>query len=136
MSEENVAIIRTLFGAFQRRDTEVMAALMSPEVEWDTAGLARLLPDLAGTYQGPEGTRAFWSAWLSSWQDLQFDYDLRDTGEKVVALIRNQRQWGRQSGIETEIPPYAWVYTLRDGRIVKGDFYADQESALEDLGLA
>ena len=136
MSEENVAIIRTLFGAFLRRDAEVMGALMSPEVEWDTRDIAPLLPDLAGIYRGAEGTRAFWSAWLSSWRDLQFDYELRDAGDEVVALIQNQRQWGHESGIETQIPPYAWVYTIRDGRVVKACFHSDQQTALEAAGKA
>ena len=135
MSEENVAIVRTLFGAFFRRDVEVMEALMSPEVEWDSTRMAPLLPDLAGVHRGPEGTRSFWGGWLSSWQDLKFDYELRDAGDQVVALIRNQRQWGRASGIETEVPPYAWVYTLRDGRVVKGCFYPDHDAALEAVGL-
>ena len=58
------------------------------------------------------------------------------TDDQVVALIRNQRQWGRHSGIETEIQPYAFVYTLRDGKVVRVCFYPDHESALEAVGLS
>ena len=136
MSEETLAIIRTLFGAFFRRDVEVMEALMSPDVEWDATRIGMMLPELSGVHRGAEGTRAFWGEWLSSWRDLQFDYELRDRGDQVVALIRNQHQWGRQSGVETEFPPYAWLYTVRDGRVVKGCFYPDHESALAAAGLS
>lgn len=132
MTEENVAIVRTLFGAFMRRDTEVMRALLAPDVEWDTTRMEGI-PNLAGRYSGPEGTRAFWGEWLEPWQDMRFEFELRASGDTVVALIRNQRQWGRQSGIETELPPYSWVYVVRDGRIVKGIYYADHESALATL---
>jgi ketosteroid isomerase-like protein len=140
MSEENIAIVRTLIGAFFRRDGEVMEALMAPDVEWrveaEAAGQVGLPLDLAGTYKGAEGTRAFWRGWLSSWQDLTFDYELRASGDDVVlALIRNQRQWGRHSGVETEVPPYTWVYTLRDGRVVSGRFVPGHAPALEEFGL-
>lgn len=132
--EENLAIIRTLFGAFFRRDQEVMTALLSPDVEWDATRMV-MVPDLAGTYRGREGTTAFWGGWLRPWRDLRFDYELRANGDHVIALIRNQRQWGRHSGIESELPPYAWVYELRDGRIVRGAFYPGHEEGLRAVGL-
>jgi ketosteroid isomerase-like protein len=138
MSEETVALVRTLFEAFLRRDGEVMQALVSSEVEWDaTDGASLLPPEWVGVHRGAEEGGAFWRAWISSWQDMQFDYELRDAGDQVVVgLVSNQRQWGRQSGVETEFPPYAWVYTVRDGRVVKGRFYPDHESALQAHGLA
>jgi ketosteroid isomerase-like protein len=132
--EENVAIVRTLFGAFFRRDNEVMTALLAPDVEWDATHMG-MVPDLAGLYRGPEGTTAFWGGWLRPWRDLRFDYELRAHDDHVAALIRNQRQWGRQSGIESELPPYAWVYEIRDGRIVRGTFYDDHGEALRAIGL-
>jgi ketosteroid isomerase-like protein len=135
MSHQNVEIIQALFEAFQRRDVKTMESLMAPEVEWDATRFAGMIPDLAGVYQGAEGTQRFWRTWLSSWRDLVFEHEFRDTGDEVVALIRNQRQWGRHSGIETEIPPYAWVYTVRGGRVVRGCFYPDHQSALEAVGL-
>jgi ketosteroid isomerase-like protein len=136
MTQKNVEVIRTLFDAFHRRDVKTMESLMDPNVEWDATRFVGLIPDLAGTYRGAEGTQTFWRTWLSSWKNLVFDYDLRETGDDVVALIRNQRQWGRHSGIETEIPPYAWLYTIRGGRVIRACFYPDQESALEAAGLS
>ena len=46
-----------------------------------------------------------------------------DAGDEVVALIDNQRQWGRHSGIETQMPPYALVFTFRDGKVVRWRSY-------------
>ncbi len=40
----------------------------------------------------------------------------------------------RASGIETELR-YAVVYTLRNGKIVRGREYIDREHALEAVGL-
>ena len=75
--------------------------------------------DVAGIYHGHEGVRAYWRNWLSAWSDLDFELqDVVDAGDEVVALIRNQRQWGRHSGIVTEMPPYGLVFTIhgREGR--------------------
>ena len=41
------------------------------------------------------------AGWLSAWSDLQFEIqDLVEAGDHVVLLIRDQRHWGRHSGIE------------------------------------
>jgi ketosteroid isomerase-like protein len=98
------------------------------------AGL--LPPEWVGVRPGAEESEAFWRAWASTWRDLRFDYELRDAGGEVAGLVSNQRQWGRQGGVETEFPPYAWIYTVRDGRVVKGCFYPTHEEALHALGLA
>jgi ketosteroid isomerase-like protein len=136
MSEENVEIVRTILEAFRRRDAQTIEALTDPEIEWDATRFAQLIPDLTGVYHGVEGARAFWRRWLSPWKDLVFDYELRDGGDIVVALISNQRQWGRHSDIETTVAPYAWVYTLRAGKLVRGCFYPDHASGLEAAGLS
>ena len=54
----------------------------------------------------------------------------------MVLLIRSQRQWGRHSGIATELPPYAQVFTFRTGKVVQWRCYPDHESALEAVGLS
>jgi ketosteroid isomerase-like protein len=58
-----------------------------------------------------------------------------DAGDDVVMLIRNQRQWGRHSGIAVDFPPYAMVFTVREGKVVRLRTFPDQESALEAVGL-
>jgi ketosteroid isomerase-like protein len=76
--------------------------------------------------------------------DIEFEVqDVLDGGDEIVALIRNQRQWGRHggiqwgrhSGIATEMPPYGLVFTIRDGKVVRGRIYPNQQSALEAAGL-
>jgi ketosteroid isomerase-like protein len=95
------------------------------------------LPDATGVYHGHEGVRAYWRNWLSAWSDLDFELqDVVDAGDEVVALIRNQRQWGRHSGIVTEVQPYGLVFTIRDGKVVRWRAYPDQDSALEAAGLS
>jgi ketosteroid isomerase-like protein len=136
MSQENVEIVRTLLDGFAHRQHERAFELYDPEIEWDASRMVVGLPDAAGVYHGHEGVRAYWRNWLSAWSDLDFELqDVVDGGDEVVALIRNQRQWGRHSGIVTEVQPYGLVFTIRDGKVVRWRAYPDQDSALEAAGL-
>ena len=137
MSTGNVQIVRDLLDAFDRRDHERAFDFYDPEIEWDASHGLEFAPDLAGVYHGHEGVRTYWRRWLSAWSELRFEVeDVRDAGDEVVALIRNQVQTGRHSGIETEMPPYALVFTFRDGKVVRWTSYLDQESALRAVGLS
>ena len=143
MSEENAAIVRAVVDAY--RNPDVMGQLadgqldvgwVDPEVEWDASRIAEMIPDLAEVYRGHEGVRTYWRRWFEAWRDLEFEVeDVRDKGDEVVVLIRNQRQWGRHSGIVTEMPPYGLVFTILGGKVVRWRAFPDQQSALEAAGL-
>jgi ketosteroid isomerase-like protein len=137
MSQENVEIVRMLAEGFQHRQHEQAFELYDPEIEWDSSRMAERQPDNAGVYRGHDGVRAFWRDWLSAWSDLHFEVqELLDAGDDVVLLISGQRQWGRRSGIATEVPPYGMVFTVQSGKVVRVRAYPDQESALEAAGLS
>jgi ketosteroid isomerase-like protein len=137
MSRENVDLVRQLLESFARRDHERAFDFYDPDIEWDASRIAETIPDLAGVYWGHEGVRTYWRRWLSAWRDLQFEVeDVLDGGDEIVALIRNQRVVGRHSGIVTEMPPYALVFTIRDGIVVRWRSFTDQKSGLEAAGLS
>jgi hypothetical protein len=52
-----------------------------------------------------------------------------------VVLICNQRQWGRYTDIVSELPPFALIYTFRDGKIVRCRILPNHASALKAVGL-
>ena len=43
--------------------------------------------------------RRFWREWLAAWETVQFEYQLVDAGDSVVALV-DQWMRGRSTGIE------------------------------------
>ena len=136
MSRENVATARLLFELFAKRDHERAFEYYDPEIVWEATEAPEGVSDIAGTYEGHDGVRIYWRRWLEAWSDIDFELeDVIDAGDEVVALIRNQRQWGRHSGIATEMPPYGLVFTFRDGKVVRWRSFADQESALAAVGL-
>src|SRR5215207_8988609 len=131
MSQENVELVRGLLEAFRRRDHDRAFDFYDPDLEWDATAGGDVNPELARVYRGHDGVRSYWREWLSAWKDLEFEIeDVRDGGDEIVALICNQRQWGRHSGVVTELPPYGLVFTFRDGKVVRWRFYPDQWSAL------
>jgi uncharacterized protein len=136
MSAENVALVRSLLEMFARRDHERPFDFYDPEIEWDASLQQRINPDLDDVYHGHDGVRRYWRRWLEAWSDIEFEVEgVLDAGDDVVALIRNQRQWGRHSGAVTEVPPYALVFTIRDGKVTRWRAYSDQADALKAVGL-
>lgn len=132
MSKENVELVRGLSDAFQRRDHEAVFELYHPEIEWDATRLGEVTPDAADVYRGHDGVRTYWRRWLSAWKDLQYTVeDVREVGDNVVLFIRNQRQWGRHTGIETLVPEPAMVFTISDGKVIRCRLCPDHASALE-----
>jgi ketosteroid isomerase-like protein len=134
VSRENVEIVRALAGAFRSRDHERPFDFYAADIEWDAS--LHPVPDVADVYRGHAGVRAFWRRWLSAWRDLEFELeDVLDAGDNVVMLVSNQRQMGRHSGIATEVPPYALVFTFRASKVVRFQFVPDQHEALKVVGL-
>jgi ketosteroid isomerase-like protein len=147
MSQANVEAIRALSEAYLTGEAlarlvsgEVdprFVGLVDPEIEWDVSGIGEWMPsDVAEVYRGYDGVLTYWRRWLEAWRDLQSEIlDVRGAGDAVVVLIHNARFWGRHSGIRTELPPFAMVYTFREGKVVRMRAFPDHESALKAVGL-
>ena len=143
MSQEYVEMVRAATEAVNNPEGLALLAhgdldftFIDPDIEWDASQAGDLVPDLADVYWGHEGVRTYWRRWLEAWRDLEFEVqDILDAGDEIVVLICNQRQWGRYTGIATELPPYALVYTFRDAKVVRFRSFPDHESAVKAVGL-
>ena len=127
MSQENVERLRSAFEAFLAGKSEFGVELLDPEVEWDASDEFAL--DIGGVYRGVAAVQQFWRDWLAAWETVQFEYELFDAGDRVVALI-DQRMRGRSTGIEVAFGKYAHVYTFKDGLIVHWKLFMSQSAAL------
>jgi ketosteroid isomerase-like protein len=132
MSQENVERLRAVFEDFIAGRRNFGEGLLDVDVDWDASGFDIL--DIGGVYRGPDAVREFWRDWLSAWETVQFEYELLDAGDRVVALI-DQRMRGRATGIEVPFGKYAQVYTFRDGLVVHWKFFTSQSEALKAVGL-
>ena len=137
MSEENVEIVRRLFAAVARRDTETALSLYHPEVEFD--GRHHRWAEMIGAphvvFRGHDGLRAWAREYYSSWEDLDDTLEeVIDAGDQVVSIVTTRGR-GRASGIEVELKRNAGVWTVRDGQIVKVVWYSTPEEAFEAAGI-
>ena len=142
MSEENLELSRAYFdeiarsgqqGLDPRATVSKMAEFWAPEMEWDMSEAEA--PDIAGVYRGIEAGSQLWREWFAAWQTLQFEYELVDGGDRVVALI-DLRMRGRSTGIEVSLGKHAFVTTFKDGLMVHTKLYMSQSEALEAAGLS
>ena len=132
MSRENVERLREGFEAFLARTSGWGTELLHPDVVWDATNSQ--IFDISRVYHGPAGVADFWREWLGAWETVEFDYELVDAGDQVVALV-DQRMRGRSTDIEVPLGKYAHLYTFRDGLIVHWKLYESQAEALEAAGL-
>jgi uncharacterized protein len=132
MSQENVEIVRRMYDAIARRDAEGVFALYDPEVEWDISRLPNVMG--RGVYRGHEGIRRWSHEWYEAWETVGEDIEeLIDAGEQVISVV-TARGRGRASGVEIEAH-YASVWTIREGKVVRGASFPTREEALEAAGL-
>ena len=109
-----------------------IAELWDPEIELDASDFPVL--DISGVYRGADAVRQVWREWLAAWETTPFDYELVDAGDRVVQLVDMQVR-GRSTGIEMPFGKFAFVYTVRNGLIVRQKLYMDQSEALKAAGV-
>ena len=92
--------------------------------------------DFETVYLGHEGVRMFWRTWFAAWETVDFEYEeFIDAGDQVLCIL-SQRMRGRTSGVELEWSSYAQLWTIRDGKVIRVQFFANREEALEAARLS
>jgi ketosteroid isomerase-like protein len=129
MSQENVEVVRAAFERFTATG-EPQLDSMDADVEiYDHD-----LPD-AGVYRGHEG----FLNWLADWSEPWSEFSMKserwiDAGDQVLVVLRMTAK-GKGSGVEVNRRD-AMVYTVRDGKTVRLDYYNNEAEALEAAGLS
>jgi ketosteroid isomerase-like protein len=133
MSQENVEIVRHAFDAFNRGDLEAVVGICDPAIEWFPP---KQLPSVSA-YYGHQGVRDATGDMLDTFSGLKAEPErLIDAGDQVVVLFL-WRGRGKGSGLSLEqFGKQASVFTMRDGRATKVEWYLDRPSALEAAGLS
>lgn len=88
----------------------------------------------ASEYRGHEG----FGRWLKNWDEAWAEFSMEpeeflDAGERVVSVFR-MKATGRSSGVAVERQD-AMVWEVREGKIVRLDYYNNRQRALEAAGL-
>jgi ketosteroid isomerase-like protein len=141
MSQENVEIVRALIpppdvdvAALFRDDTLFEQAAAALELHIDPRVETVAVWQGAATHAGVEGFRQMWLDWLEPWTSYHASADeLIDAGDCVVVLARDR---GRRDDTDAEVELISGsVWEVRDGKIVRVQFYGSRDEALEAAGV-
>jgi len=108
-----------LFAAFFHPDCECILHLPGAE---------------PAVYVGLDGWRKGWGDWLGPWVSYRSEIEeLLDVGERVVVLDRDYAR--REPGAPEIGQIAAAVWTVRDGKVARAEFYAHRSEALKAVDL-
>jgi ketosteroid isomerase-like protein len=142
VSRENVELLRSFLPDSETdlarlfRDERVfssvvdaLAARIHADVEavpaWRGAG---------AVYSGIDGFREMWVDWLEPWASYHVQVEeIIDAGDRIAVLVRDRAR-RHDSDAEVELISGS-VWTFRDGKIARVEFYANREELLEATGI-
>jgi ketosteroid isomerase-like protein len=131
MSQDNVEVVVDGYRLFQSQGLDALIARLDPDFEFVEDPR---FPE-AGVYRGRQAFAAYARQFMDAWES--FDFELEDAqevgGDDVLVRFRISGR-GKESGLETEFEA-GWLWTVRDGRIVRCRAYLDMAEARKAAGL-
>jgi ketosteroid isomerase-like protein len=127
MSQENVEAVRDQFAATNERDFPRAMSYYAEDVVLVVHSDAFLAD---GAFRGREAVGKWFGDWFATFEPgYHFEIEeARDLGD-VVLLVAAHRGRGRASGVEVS-GRTAYLYTLRDGKIVRAELYPSRDEAV------
>ena len=127
--------LRSTAEAYNRGDLDAVVISYQPDLEYYPA---RSLVDaglIEPCYHGPSGYRTYVSTAAEVWgADTRFEpTELIDLGDRLVVLA-NAPMRAQISGVPLVLE-FAYVTTVKDGRIIRQQEFHDHAEALEAAGL-
>jgi ketosteroid isomerase-like protein len=128
MSQENVEVIQRGFEHF----------IATGEPYWETFHAEVEVHDHdtmdQGEYRGHAGLGRWLEDWAAAWSEFTMEpEEFLDAGEWVVMFVR-MKATGASSGLVLERQD-AMVFAVRDGKVLRLDYYNNRTEALEAVGL-
>jgi ketosteroid isomerase-like protein len=132
MSQENVALMRTLFERFNRTGFQ-------PEELWHPDGELvnfRESP-IPGPYRGHDGLRRWRDDLFEVVKEGRFDVESLTDADEASAVVAKVRLRGRARHTDIEVDvPFSITAWIRSGRISRTESFTDHGEALEAAGLS
>ena len=142
MSQENVDLVM----GFQPDPNIDLVEQLSDDDSW-AAFSAALSPAFASDFEsanallgidrkyiGMDGFRTLWLDWLAPWATQRVEIkEAIDLGDRVVVLAEVTATFpGSTKGVKSTT---GGIWTVRDGKVTRVEFYPDHAEALKAVGL-
>jgi ketosteroid isomerase-like protein len=134
MSQEHLALIRRIEGAFNERDVERVLAGMHPSVELELVGG---FADIMGqaTFNGVAGVRRFFTDWYATFKTVYTEQEeALEFGDQVLVLSRF-RATVEGSEVPVELP-IGSIFSFDGDKIIRVAAYYDRKEALAAMGFS
>jgi ketosteroid isomerase-like protein len=137
MSEENVEVVRRAIGtmSFEAAEDDGRAAYverLASDVEFVEDPR---FPE-AGTYRGRGEVLGYFEEFVSQFEHYLFTVEnLIDAGEDRVLVCLHIEGRGKGSSAAFDVRA-GWVFTVRDGQVVRIRAYYERSAAFEAVGLS
>jgi ketosteroid isomerase-like protein len=127
MSQENLELIRAGFAAHNRGDLDALVEVYDPDVVFETL--------LLGTRRGNEAIRLIYEENQKTLSGYTVDpVELIDSGDQVVAVAQVNGV-GPVSQMAMAGDQFAFLFTIKNGRVVREQAFRNRDEALEAAGL-
>lgn len=134
MSEENVQVVRSIYGPWERGDFS-STEWAHPEIEFAIADgpapvSSKGLAAMAEVYR---------RGWLSAWEEFRVEpEEYRKLDDERVLVLSHFHGHGKTSGLDVGhmSTKGAELFHVRGGKVTRLVIWAEREDALADLGLS
>ena len=122
-------IIRAAYEAFARRDLVMLAEISDPEIEIVT--VTGMLAGRSEPYRGETGLQSYLDDVASTWDRLElYPQSFHQLDDERWLVLGRARAWRTGASADS---PNAWLWTVRDGKVVRAEVFADPSEARQLL---
>jgi ketosteroid isomerase-like protein len=125
--EEHQLLVRRLYEAFNRRDSDGIVAVCSEEMGFYPYATAEAV-GRAAPYSGVDGLSEYMADIALVWEELQITSS--SVERRGNTLLVRGRVYARSRELGIRDMPAAWLWGLKDGRFVRGEVFPDPEMAV------
>jgi ketosteroid isomerase-like protein len=126
------ALIRRAYDAFARRDLDTLRSISDESVQVST--VTGLLAGRAGPYRGHEGLGEYMSDLAGTWKRIELrPQQFNEIDDESVLVFGRVRAWHDKGFLDSA---NAWLWTVRDGKVIAVKVFADPSEARSVFGDA
>jgi ketosteroid isomerase-like protein len=128
MTQENLELIRAGFAAHNSGDLDALTRVYDEDAVFETL--------LLGTHRGKEAIRLIYEENQKTLSGYTVDpVELIEAGDRVVAVAQVSGVGQASQIAMEERDQFAFVFTIKNGRVVREQAFRNKQEALEAAGL-